>query len=188
MKKAVVAGSMAVVLACSLGLAGCSGDTTADDGSDGVSTEESAEEDLTEEEVNAWYEDNFYNQTLTGTIGDVDVDEYYYDGYYDEDEEPEVAASYVFLTVTLDEPIERAYYEVEQMDASYFDYDVLSEYTTFAGYDEDDDMYLWWTYDDDTTFSYADGTEAAVEDLAEGDAVTITFGDRGEIVEVVIGQ
>ena len=186
MKKAIAAVAAAAMLTCTLGLAACSGSETSNESSDGGSTEEATEEateeDLTEEEVYEWYEDNFYGQTLTGTISGVyDDDEYYGD-------DGEVAASYLYFDVALDEPIERASYEVEEMSAYYFDYDVLSEFTEFIDYDEDDDIWLWWTYDDDTSFSYADGTAASVEDLAVGDVVTITFGDRGEIVEVVIGQ
>lgn len=186
MRKAIAAVAAAAMLACTLGLAACSGGETSGESSDGGSTEEATEEateeDLTEEEVYEWYEDNFYGQTLTGTIS------YLYDDEYYGEDESDVIASFVMFEVTLDDPIERAYYEVESVEAAYFDYDVLSEYTEFLDYDEDDDVWLWWTYDDDTSFAYADGTAAAVEDLAVGDAVTITFGDRGEIVEVVIGQ
>ena len=51
----------------------------------------------------------------------------------------------------------------------------------------DDDTYPIYI-SDDTTFSYADGTEATQSDVEEGDVVTVTFSDSGAVESVVIAD
>ena len=52
---------------------------------------------------------------------------------------------------------------------------------------EEDDSYPIYI-SDDTTFSYADGTEATQSDVEEGDVVTVTFSDSGAVESVVIAD
>lgn len=174
MRKAIAAGALCVALAAGAVCAGCSSGTTVEifdgetytlEGSDGVETTYYA---LDEDDVKA----------LAGTEVEataVSVETSGEATYFDEDGNEDGTYDCCFLEFEFDYTTDDGEYPVDMADS--WDLGEVEGYDTALEY-----------ADSVVAVTYADGSEASIGDIAEGDSLTVVMDKESRLTSIVINE